>query len=71
MPRNVQSCSRGAERDLEAVTASYRDAIKMALAEELDRDKNVMLLGEDIGQYQGTFKITEGFLQKYGEERIV
>jgi pyruvate dehydrogenase E1 component beta subunit len=55
----------------ETVTASYRDAIKMALAEELDRDNNVFMLGEEIGQYQGTFKITEGFLQKYGEDRIV
>ncbi|HEX5323454.1 MAG TPA: pyruvate dehydrogenase complex E1 component subunit beta, partial [Capsulimonadaceae bacterium] len=53
------------------VTASYRDAIKMALAEELDRDEKVFMLGEEIGQYQGTFKITEGFLQKYGADRIV
>ncbi len=53
------------------VTVAYRDAIHMALQEELDRDPNVFMLGEEIGQYQGTFKITEGFLQKYGPERIV
>ncbi len=50
---------------------SYREAIQMALAEELDRDPKVFLLGEEIGQYQGTFKITQGFLQKYGSQRIV
>jgi len=50
---------------------SYADAIRMALQEELDRDEKVFLLGEEIGQYQGTFKITKDFLEKYGPERIV
>ncbi len=50
---------------------SYADAIRLALQEELDRDEKVFLLGEEIGQYQGTFKITQGFLEKYGPERIV
>ena len=53
------------------VSLAYREAIRMALEEELDRDENVFLLGEEIGQYQGTFKITKDFLQKYGPERIV
>ncbi len=55
----------------ETVTLTYREAIRMALEEELDRDENVFLLGEEIGQYQGTFKITENFLQRYGADRIV
>ncbi len=55
----------------ETVHITYREAIRMALEEELDRDENVFLLGEEIGQYQGTFKITKDFLQKYGPERIV
>jgi len=50
---------------------TYADAIRLALQEELDRDEKVFLLGEEIGQYQGTFKITKDFLQKYGPERIV
>ena len=50
---------------------TYADAIRMALQEELDRDEKVFLLGEEIGQYQGTFKITKDFLEKYGPERIV
>ncbi|HEY3328675.1 MAG TPA: pyruvate dehydrogenase complex E1 component subunit beta [Capsulimonadaceae bacterium] len=53
------------------VTIAYRDAIHMALQEELDRDPDVFMLGEEIGQYQGTFKITEGFLKKYGPQRII
>jgi len=55
----------------ETVHGTYRDGIRMALEEELDRDVNVFLLGEEIGQYQGTFKITKGFLEKYGADRIV
>ena len=50
---------------------TYADAIRMALQEELDRDEKVFMLGEEIGQYQGTFKITKDFLEKYGPERIV
>jgi pyruvate dehydrogenase E1 component beta subunit len=52
-------------------TMFYRDAIHHALKEELDRDPDVYLLGEEIGQYQGTFKITQGFLEEYGPRRIV
>jgi len=50
---------------------TYADAIRLALQEELDRDEKVFMLGEEIGQYQGTFKITKDFLQSYGPERIV
>ncbi|GKS60064.1 2-oxoisovalerate dehydrogenase subunit beta [Nitrospira sp.] len=50
---------------------SYLEAISQALDEEMARDERVFLLGEDIGQYGGAFKITEGFLQKYGEWRVL
>lgn len=53
------------------VTVRYSEAISMALAEEMDRDPNVFQIGEEIGQYQGTFKVTQGMLEKYGAERIV
>ncbi len=53
------------------VNVKYSHAIRMALEEELNADPSVFLLGEEIGQYQGTFKITEGFLQTYGPDRIV
>lgn len=50
---------------------SYRDAIHEALVEEMDRDPNVILMGEDIGVYEGTFRITAGMLKKYGPKRVI
>ncbi|MCH7903418.1 MAG: alpha-ketoacid dehydrogenase subunit beta [Armatimonadetes bacterium] len=50
---------------------NYRDALRTALIEELDRDDNVFCIGEDIGRYQGTFRVTEGLFEKYGSRRIV
>lgn len=50
---------------------SYRDAIHEALVEEMDRDPNVLLMGEDIGVYEGTFRITAGMLKKYGPKRVI
>src|SRR6185295_7398193 len=50
---------------------SYRDGIREALTEEMDRDENVLLLGEDIGIYEGTFRITAGMLKKYGPKRVI
>jgi pyruvate dehydrogenase E1 component beta subunit len=50
---------------------TYRDAIKTTLVEEMDRNANIVLMGEDIGVYQGTFRITEGLLDKYGPRRVI
>ncbi len=50
---------------------TYLEAIREALFEEMDRDKNVFCLGEDIGAYGGAFKVTEGLAAKYGEERVI
>ncbi|MCU0317034.1 MAG: alpha-ketoacid dehydrogenase subunit beta [Fimbriimonadaceae bacterium] len=50
---------------------SFRDALRKALTEELERDDNVFVMGEDIGRYQGTFRVTEGMLTKFGERRII
>jgi 2-oxoisovalerate dehydrogenase E1 component beta subunit len=50
---------------------TYLEAISQALDEEMTRDERVFLMGEDIGAYGGAFKITEGFLQKYGEWRVL
>ena len=52
-------------------TITYRDAVRNALIEELDRDPDVFLIGEDIGRYQGTFRVTAGLFQKYGAQRVV
>jgi 2-oxoisovalerate dehydrogenase E1 component beta subunit len=50
---------------------TYLEAISQALDEEMARDERVFILGEDVGQYGGAFRITEGFLDKYGEWRIL
>jgi pyruvate dehydrogenase E1 component beta subunit len=50
---------------------AYREALRRALIEEMDRDENVFLMGEDIGRYQGTFRVTAGLYEKYGARRVV
>jgi 2-oxoisovalerate dehydrogenase E1 component beta subunit len=50
---------------------TYLEAIRQALWEEMDRDGRVFMLGEDIGVYGGAFKITKGFLDKFGPERVI
>lgn len=46
-------------------------AINLALKEEMDRDKNVVVLGEDVGRDGGVFRITEGLIERFGAERVV
>ena len=48
----------------------YREALNLALREELRHDERVVLLGEDIGAFGGAFKVTEGLLEEFGERRI-
>lgn len=50
---------------------TYLDAIKQALDEEMARDRNVFLMGEDIGYYGGAFRATEGLYEKYGQWRVI
>jgi pyruvate/2-oxoglutarate/acetoin dehydrogenase E1 component len=50
---------------------TYLEAIRQALFEEMERDKNVFCLGEDIGAYGGAFKVTEGLLDRFGESRVI
>src|SRR3954462_2046913 len=48
----------------------YRDALNAALREEMQRDENVILMGEDIGVFNGAFKVTNGLLEEFGEKRV-
>jgi pyruvate/2-oxoglutarate/acetoin dehydrogenase E1 component len=50
---------------------TYLEAIRQALWEEMERDPAVYCIGEDIGVYGGAFKVTEGFLERFGAERII
>jgi pyruvate dehydrogenase E1 component beta subunit len=49
----------------------YREAIRQALAEEIERDPNVVVMGEEVGQFNGAYKVTEGLLERFGPRRIV
>ena len=50
---------------------TYRQALNDALAEELARDENVVIMGEEVAEYNGAYKITEGLWEKFGSKRIV
>ncbi len=50
---------------------TVRDALREALREEMDRNENVILMGQDIGAYGGSYVVTAGFLDEYGRQRIV
>ncbi|MBA3890041.1 MAG: alpha-ketoacid dehydrogenase subunit beta [Gemmatimonadaceae bacterium] len=50
---------------------TYLEGIRQALFEEMERDENVFVLGQDIGAYGGAFKVTEGLLDRFGEQRVI
>src|SRR5207244_3106217 len=52
-------------------TLTYRDALNQALREEMQRDPNVFLMGEEVGVYQGAYKVSRGLLEEFGPKRVV
>ena len=50
---------------------TYREALNQALSEEIERDENVVLLGEEVAQFKGSYKVSEGLLEKFGSSKIV
>jgi len=50
---------------------SYRDALNQGIAEELERDSNVVIMGEEVAQFKGSYKVSEGLLEKFGSSRII
>ena len=50
---------------------TYRQALHDTLAEEMRRDKTVVLLGEEIGKFEGSYKITAGLLKEFGADRVI
>ena len=50
---------------------SIRDALNEALSEEMERDDRVFLMGEEVGYYDGAYKVSRGLLQKFGERRVI
>ncbi len=50
---------------------TYLEALRQGMMEEMRRDENVFILGEDVGAYGGAFKVTDGFLAEFGERRVI
>jgi len=50
---------------------TFREALNQAMAEEMERDPNVFLMGEEVGYYQGAYKVSQGLLEKFGPKRII
>ena len=62
-----------AEKEFTGPTTSttVRDALRDAMAEEMRADENVFLMGEEVGQYQGAYKVSQGLLDEFGEMRVI
>ncbi len=55
----------------EFVTITVREALRDAMAEEMRRDTDVFLMGEEVAQYQGAYKVSQGLLEEFGERRVI
>ncbi|HSV23019.1 MAG TPA: pyruvate dehydrogenase complex E1 component subunit beta [Xanthobacteraceae bacterium] len=57
--------------DAEMVTMTVREALRDAMAEEMRRDPDVFVIGEEVAEYQGAYKVTQGLLQEFGAARVI
>ncbi|MBB5520066.1 pyruvate dehydrogenase complex E1 component subunit beta [Amphiplicatus metriothermophilus] len=57
--------------DVEMVSTTVRDALRDAMAEEMRRDETVFLMGEEVAEYQGAYKVSRGLLEEFGPKRVV
>ena len=55
----------------EMVTMTVREALRDAMAEEMRRDETVFIIGEEVAEYQGAYKVTQGLLQEFGSRRVI
>jgi len=55
----------------EMATMTMREALRDAMAEEMRRDPNVFVIGEEVAEYQGAYKVTQGLLQEFGDRRVI
>jgi pyruvate dehydrogenase E1 component beta subunit len=55
----------------EMVTQTVREALRDAMAEEMRRDPDVLLMGEEVAQYQGAYKVSQGLLEEFGDRRVI
>ena len=59
------------EEGVELVAMTVREALRDAMVEEMRRDPDIFVMGEEVAEYQGAYKVTQGMLQEFGPERIV
>ena len=50
---------------------SFREALREAMVEEMERDESIFLMGEEVGHYNGAYKVSEGMLERFGEQRVI
>jgi pyruvate dehydrogenase E1 component beta subunit len=75
VPAQPKTAEPAADPDIpagtEMVTMTVREALRDAMAEEMRRDGDVFVMGEEVAEYQGAYKITQGLLQEFGERRVI
>ena len=59
------------EKDINSKDITVREALRDAMAEEMRTDKNVFLMGEEVAEYQGAYKISQGLLEEFGDSRVI
>lgn len=74
-PKKPEKTVRAADPDLpegtEMVTLTLREALRDAMAEEMRADDRVFVMGEEVAQYQGAYKVTQGLLDEFGDKRVI
>ena len=70
-PRIAPTAGTDLPADVEHVTMTVREALRDAMAEEMRRDKDVFVLGEEVAEYQGAYKVTQGLLAEFGADRVI
>jgi pyruvate dehydrogenase E1 component beta subunit len=70
-PRAAVTVGTDLPAGVETVTMTVREALRDAMAEEMRRDPDVFVIGEEVAEYQGAYKVTQGLLQEFGAARVI
>jgi pyruvate dehydrogenase E1 component beta subunit len=70
-PKAVAEPEAEVPEGTEMVTMTIREALRDAMAEEMRRDPDVFIMGEEVAEYQGAYKVTQGLLQEFGAKRVI
>jgi pyruvate dehydrogenase E1 component beta subunit len=70
-PQSAATAGTDLPADVEMVTMTVREALRDAMAEEMRRDPDVFVIGEEVAEYQGAYKVTQGLLQEFGATRVI